>query len=443
MARRTELPAPVTVGDVAPVFRRLFTGPIALAVSGGADSMALLHLVSAWLASGGRVPAEGGLPPVIVLTVDHALRAESAEEAAFVRDRSTRLGLPHATLRWDGPKPATGIAEAARQARYDLLRDHILAEARDAGLPPSRIIVTAHQRDDVAETFLMRLARGSGLEGLAALGERGRWPAEGWSIDQRPSVTICRPLLSIPKDRLIVTLARDGHGWREDPSNQDARYERARVRAVLERLEAVGIGARAIDAAVGSLIAVAVTARETGEARVDLAMLRAASEEPACRLLSHVVRAVRGSIWPPRLGRVEQCLGQLRGDAPPATLSLGGCILARDPGTLELLVIREVRGEGLPRIALAAGGSGVWDDRFRVTVAADVPAPLTVRGLARSEWRSMAEETRACFGHDVPERLALTMPAVFAGDRLIALGPPGRMGLVSVECCLPLRLGAR
>jgi len=157
-----------------------------LAVSGGPDSTALLLMASEW--------AEPK-PRLFAATVDHGLRPESGAEAAAAAELCARLGVPHATLRWQGRKPTTRLQERAREARYDLLAAH----ARQVG---AGVVVTAHHLDDQAETVLFRLARGSGLAGLAGMAARSR----------RGAIDIARPLLAIPKADLVALCeaARNG-----------------------------------------------------------------------------------------------------------------------------------------------------------------------------------------------------------------------------------------
>ncbi|HRD78871.1 MAG TPA: tRNA lysidine(34) synthetase TilS, partial [Hyphomicrobiaceae bacterium] len=221
MARPANVAPPLTMAEVASQFERLLVPPIALAVSGGSDSMALLLLAAEWTRSRG---AAGEVAPLTAITVDHGLRAESAAEAEFVAAKCASLAIPHTILRWTGPKPTTGLPEAARQARYDLIAEHLAADARAHTGRPQRRLATAHHRDDVAETFLMRLARGSGLDGLAAMAESTTWPPCGGRLPGRPLMTIVRPLLSVPKDHLIATLAARGCGWHEDPTNRDSSF---------------------------------------------------------------------------------------------------------------------------------------------------------------------------------------------------------------------------
>src|SRR4026209_901339 len=197
---------------------------VALAVSGGPDSLAMMHL-AAWLRSARRLGAE-----LSVLTVDHGLRASSREEAPMVGRMASSLELPHTILAWKaGDAHGTSLQAKARTARYDLMAAH--CQANDI---PS--LVPAHHLDDQAETFLMRLKRGSGLDGLAAIPQRGAWGG----------IVLLRPLLDVPKARLIATLAEKGIGFVSDPSNADERFERARVRGGSAAVAAPGLTPEAL-----------------------------------------------------------------------------------------------------------------------------------------------------------------------------------------------------
>ncbi len=224
---------PISSSEARAAFASLSRFPgLALAVSGGADSMALLHLMARWCAEG------GAKPDLTVLTVDHGLRAESREEAAMVARMAESLGLPHVILTWRRIEAqGGGLQERAREARYDLMAAYCHAHDIPA-------LVTAHHLDDQAETFLMRLKRGSGLDGLAAIPEESTWSG----------VAVLRPLLDMPKARLAATLTAAGLGWAEDPSNSDQRFERARMRASGEALSKLGLTA-------GSACALGATAQ--------------------------------------------------------------------------------------------------------------------------------------------------------------------------------------
>jgi tRNA(Ile)-lysidine synthase len=194
---------------------------IVLAVSGGPDSIALMWLAARWR----RALARG--PRLIAVTVDHGLRAEAAGEARNVKRLARALDLPHRTMRWTGAKPKTGLPAAARAARYGLLA----RAARESG---ATHILTAHTRDDQAETLLMRLLRGSGIAGLAAMAP----------VTEREGVLLARPFLNVSKSQLIATLRKAKVAFADDPTNRDTNFTRPRIRAVMPLLAAEGGDAR-------------------------------------------------------------------------------------------------------------------------------------------------------------------------------------------------------
>src|SRR5690606_3824785 len=187
----------------------LLGAPMAVAVSGGADSMALMHIAQRALA---LVPLQlksmerSERPGLLVLTVDHGLRSGSADDATWVVSQAEAAGLPCRVLRWEGEKPLQGIQAAARAARYCLLHEALIEEARSYG-GEQRILLTAHPREDQAETFLMRLARGSGIDGLSAMQSVA---SASTSRALGPRLVIHRPLLDLPKSRLVATLREAG-----------------------------------------------------------------------------------------------------------------------------------------------------------------------------------------------------------------------------------------
>jgi tRNA(Ile)-lysidine synthase len=194
---------------------------IILAVSGGPDSIALMWLAARWR----RALACG--PRLIAVTVDHGLRAEAAREARDVKRLARALDLPHQTLRWIGPKPKTGLPAAARAARYLLL-------ARAARANGATHILTAHTRDDQAETLLMRMLRGSGIAGLGSMVR----------VTERDGVLLARPFLQVSKSRLVATLKKAKVDFADDPTNRDTHFTRPRLRAIMPMLAAEGGDAR-------------------------------------------------------------------------------------------------------------------------------------------------------------------------------------------------------
>ena len=203
-------------------------GGLIIAASGGPDSTALLLLVARWAKRLKKAPK------LLAVTVDHGLRPQAAAEAAAVKRLARRLRIAHRTLRWRGEKPVTGLQEAARFARYRLLAE---AAARTGYAH----ILTAHTLDDQAETVLLRLARGSGLTGLAGMATASPLP-----MGAGTEIVLVRPFLRVPKARLIATLRAAGITYVRDPSNTDPRFTRARLRALMPALAAEGLDARSL-----------------------------------------------------------------------------------------------------------------------------------------------------------------------------------------------------
>lgn len=194
---------------------------VAIAVSGGADSFALLHMAKDW--------ADLTNKTIVALTVDHQLRANSAQEAEIVARWCQQKKIEHHILKWNGPKPSSALQDTARIARRRLLCDF----CKTHNVP---ILLTGHQADDQAETIVMRLQRGSGLHGLTSIPEQ--------AIDQATGVQIIRPLLHMRRAELRSYARKHNLPFIDDPSNDDANFERVRVRQALQNLPqlADGIG---------------------------------------------------------------------------------------------------------------------------------------------------------------------------------------------------------
>ncbi|MDQ0313968.1 tRNA lysidine(34) synthetase TilS [Amorphus orientalis] len=400
-------PEPVSVDETARVFAGLTPHErIVLAVSGGSDSMALMALY------GRHRSITPEAPDAVVVTVDHDLRAGSAEDAGFVVDAAERLGFSAIVRRWTGDKPGSDIQAAAREARYRILREAASEQGATA-------ILTAHTRDDQAETFLMRLARGSGLKGLSAM------PA----TRDLGGVELVRPLLGVGRDRLRATLHEAGIGFRDDPSNGNTRFARVRMRALMPALASEGLDAkrladtaarlaradRAVDAMVERLAATHVEVHEGGFLSCPVAVLTEAEEEVRLRLLVAALGWVGGGVYGPRLEAAERAMARIIGD-PVARMTLAGTRLVRRRD--RVFVFREAGRAGLPRDHVAPGGSLVWDGRFRIALAPDAPDAVTVAPVGTA-WRKLGGR-----GYDgrVPAAALAAVPAVYAGgDEAVAV----------------------
>ena len=345
---------------------------LALAISGGGDSTALL-LLAAELRD--RRALVGAPLSLIAFTVDHALRPESRDEAEAVARLCAGLKIDHEILTWRraGPAPSANIQAEARNARYRLM-----AERRRAlAVGP---LITAHTLDDVAETFVMRLSRGSGVDGLSQMAERRVEDCGG-----DPPLEVWRPFLETSSAALRAVCAARGVDWIEDPSNADARFARVQARKALELLAPLGLtterlartaqtmarAREALDAsAAETLRAAAALEPACGALKLRVEPLRAAPREVGLRALAAAMRWVGGAAdYPPRFDSLEAAFDAMLGDAAFSGRTLHGCVLA-PAASAEA----EGRGVWLGREARAAerlslpisqaAGRHLWDGRF-------------------------------------------------------------------------------
>ena len=272
---------------------------VAVAVSGGPDSMALTRLVRVWAEYAGLV--------LVGLTVDHRLRSDAAREAEQVKTWFNGLNLDHHTLVWDDGDKIGQLDRspqaAAREARFDLMSRW----CRDHGV---QTVLVAHHADDQAETFLQRLLRGSGVDGLAAMSAK----------TVRQNIQVVRPLLNYSKADLEATCRAHKQSWIEDPSNVDEQFSRVRVRKLLAALQIEGLSSErlldtvghmqrakaAIDHAVEKVFEQAKRPSHEGALELDLPVLMAAPEEVGLRCLARSLCDVSAADYPPRFERLSR-----------------------------------------------------------------------------------------------------------------------------------------
>jgi tRNA(Ile)-lysidine synthase len=408
---------PIDVQEAAALLDGL-DRPLAIGVSCGVDSMALLHLVAHWRASGGGAAQ----PAPLVLTVDHGLRPAAAEEARFVAAAARDLGFGHETLAWSGPKPTTGLQDAARRARYDLLLGRL---ARDA-VP--RDLLLAHTLEDQAETLLMRLARGSGIDGLS-----GMRPVESRVVVslahpiREVVVRLRRPLLGVSKDRLTATAAAHGIAWREDPSNLDTRFERVRLRgagAVLDELglnpESLARSARRLGQERAALqartrVIAAAHVHDHGGAYGEFSLPAQHDWQPADigRILARLVDVYGGVAPAPQLSQIETLVVRILTVSRSALgrLTLGGCLIEigeQAGGLRQVRIFRECTRAPLPVSTITPGEGIFWDGRFYISVADHAAAAVTVGPFT-------ADRDGAA-GCDLPRASLCGLPALVSGS---------------------------
>jgi tRNA(Ile)-lysidine synthase len=353
---RLALGAPDLEGAVGEVLdRRLLPDsprPVAVALSGGGDSLALLLAAAAWARRVGR--------PVVVLTVDHRLRPESADWTTACSAVARRLGLPFRGLAWTGDKPAAGLPAAARAARHALLAD----AAREAG---ARVILMGHTADDGLEARVMR------AEGSTTPEPREWAPSPAWP--QGRGIFLLRPMLAVRRADIRDWLRARGQSWVDDPANEDAAYARPRARRALTG------GAQpppARSAASATALAAACRPDPSGGFEIARAELRAADLDTLARFVSAGCLCAAGTARPPRRDRVERLALRLRA-AESFVATLAGARI--EAGATDARWLREAgeaaRG-GLAPLRLNAGETAVWDGRFEVTAA----RPVEVRAAA-------------------------------------------------------------
>lgn len=354
---------------------------VAVAVSGGGDSMALFALMSElWREQPGNLRC---------VSVDHGLRAESAAECESVREFAAARSHPHATLRWtrEEGQVAGNLQSEARKARYRLIADW----ARSEGIRTSAL---AHTQDDQAETLLLNLARGSGVDGLSAMPRRLR----------RNGVEWIRPLLGFSRSELRECLAERKIRWAEDPANSDVRYDRVKARRMLDHLENLGATRERLAATAERMaLARAVLERSAVAAAERIATVSAAGdvefgpeimefpEELKLRLAAAALRFRSGAEYRPRIDALRRCLSNVGGGAAS---TLSGCVLSRLSGG-GLRVARE-RAACPPPVP----PDEIWDGRW--TMSGEKPPSGAVLGALGSEglqecpdWRSTGLSARS------------------------------------------------
>jgi tRNA(Ile)-lysidine synthase len=316
----------------------------------------------------------------MALTVDHGLREGSGREATQVGAWCRALGIPHRVLRWEGEKPTTGLQRRARAARYRLLAEAASRLGDDGMAAP---LLVAHTRDDQAETFLLRLAHGSDIGGLGAM-------RAATEIPFVPPVPLLRPLLGFTRKHLRAMLVAQGQPWIDDPSNDDERFERVRIRKVMPALEGTGLTGEGLARACvlmaridRLLIAQALAAcpckiAPEGSASFEAKTFAALPEASAMRLLSHLVRLVGGEPYPPARSSLSSLVGRLKNPEGRGA-TLGGCRIRRAGASW--VIEREARAAARTAVVtIADGGTTLWDNRFWLRLPAG-SGPAKVKAL--------------------------------------------------------------
>ncbi|MCG6904629.1 MAG: tRNA lysidine(34) synthetase TilS [Rhodobacter sp.] len=382
------------------LFRQDTPEKIALAVSGGGDSMALLHLGRAWAGNRGVL--------VSVVTVDHGLRPESGAEAEFVARAAARLDLPHETLRWTSWDGQGNLQDAARTARRALIEGWARTNAISH-------VLTGHTADDQAETVLLRLARGSGVDGLAGISET-----------ERHDLTWLRPLLAMRRDSLRAYLRAENVDWVEDPSNDDLRFDRVRARRMMAGLADLGLTTERLlrtadhmQAARASLWAAArdkardQIAQQAGDLILSPAVLDLNDSDTGRRLFAAAICWIASAPHRPRFASLRKAASALLAGQ---RTTLHGVLMTPEGAGFRLT--REAAATTpVVRSQVAAGETMCWDNRWLMSCdAGHLPAGITLRALGESglahcpDWRESG----------LPRASLLASPSVWRDNTLVS-----------------------
>ena len=372
---------------------------VAVACSGGPDSMALLVLAQGWIKSvGGKLTA---------LIVDHRLRDESTEEANAVAQRLKALDVEAVVLTWSGARPSANLQEKAREARYRLLFGWCAANA-------VLHLLAAHHKDDQAETVLLRLDRGSGDDGLAGMAV----------LQEFASLRLLRPLLSVAKNRLQATADAWALKTEADPSNDDLRFDRVRIRRRIKNSNSstfwYKVGAKASkrrasrDDVMARHLAANCEIYPEGYSRLQSGFWRCTSDEIAMRALSAIIGAVGGRSHPLRRRKIRELYRKLEDDRLSGGATSGGCRIVPEPNG-SVLVIREI---GLVHKSAAACGRIKWDGRFDIDIRWE-NLDYKIQTLGSFGLRSILKDHSDIELNHIPMRVLETLPAVWGLEGVI------------------------
>lgn len=383
---------------------------ITIATSGGADSMALLLLAKNWVRD-----RNGKL---ISLTINHNLRPEAADEAFQVEQWCKKHDIEHHTLYWQhASTPLSAIQENARNARYELMvewcvKNNILH------------LLTAHHRDDQAETLFFRLARGSGLEGLACMSAQ----------TVISGVRLLRPLLQVPKSQLTATLEVAGQKWLEDSSNQNPLYTRIYIRKQLTKApneivikqtashitDKFGNFRNLLENKLVSQMTKAVEIYPEGYGIINHNDFSHLDKEISIKALGALIRTISGAEHPPRKENLVYLNQLICNDQLNSKRSLGGLFFEKISKT-QTFVYREPRAIENP-IFIQSNTPTIWDKRFLVEWSSDTPSPPTIelRALGSDGLAQIKKNASHLLNNIPPARIIRTIPSIWILEELVS-----------------------
>lgn len=380
---------------------------IAIAVSGGSDSVALLYLANIW--------AKKNNIELFVLSVDHNLRDQSKQEIEYIQNTANDLGLKFYSLSFDHQNNFSNLQERARKGRYDLMT--LLCQKLDI-----LVLLTAHHEDDYIENFCLRLERKSGVFGLSSS-----------SVNWHNNTQIIRPLFNIPKSELVDYLVTNNIKWFEDQSNLSTKYRRNAVRQKLskqevyikddiitEQIKVNELVENKFKPELISAIAESIKISEYGFAFLDLIKFSGFSQEVRVQLINFLLIIISGQQRSARFYSVEPILKLIRQNLDFKN-TLHGCVIKRMQN--KLLIYREF-GKKLPESKLLLDKQLVWDNRFRITKNHDIKN-CVVTYLSLEDYKIIKEKldlevlkNLSCGNHNA---ILFTLPIVKILEKVVAI----------------------
>ena len=379
-----------------------FKSKLAIGVSGGSDSMTLLCCFAKW--------AKQNDVDLIALTVNHNLRNEAKEETKKVAIWAKNLGIKHHILTWDGIKPTSNIQEQARKARFDLM----LSFCQNNNI---KYLALAHHLEDQAETFLIRLQRGSGVDGLGAI----------TPLKTITNINIIRPLLNISCCDFKSFLESHNLSWIDDPSNNNDDYQRVKFRKIMPLLTAQGLTADVLaktakqmqrarvflDNYTNQTLAENTISYQAGyiEAKPDVFIKN--DDEIALRALKKIIMQVAGLEYPLRLEKLSRLAAALKDVNNFKGATLSGCQIIKiktNEGFLYQFV-REFK-KVAPLQTITKSGLFYWDNRFFINISYNDSKKLFLKPLGKKHWKELVKDSKNKLKTNIPRLAGICLPAL-------------------------------
>ena len=377
----------------------VFGDKIAVAVSGGGDSLCLCLLVHQW--------AQQNQKQLVALTVDHQLRAESGSESQQVAQWMQAQGIAHHILTWNGDKPITRLQERARIKRYELLRQWCQLNNISA-------ILFAQHQDDQIETIVMRLSKGSTEDGLM-----GMKP-----LVEYPEVRVIRPFLTVTKKRLTTTLEALKQDWIEDPSNANMLFERVRLRQIIPHLSDHGISEESLlkfGSLMGCLSNVKNEYLDTFWSHVQwhpggFALIPQNASPPVLQdfFWKRLIQRTGGLLYGPKQDALKRLVQKIALLKNGQGTTLGNCMILKK--TDRLYCFREAPKH--PDILKLTQTPQIWEGRFKINFT---EPGTTIKRITHDDWKILVGSHPSLKEKSIPFPVIQSLPTLFKEGQIICI----------------------